>query len=162
MGQNGGVTSWAEIESAPQQARAASSDRSAAGRAPRRPPVRLKRTDRIIVGSIDTGAHVLQRRARHLLLGAAVFMLPMAALQLFMSVFAWSRFDQIEGLMGDHGYLGAERSAALQRLTQTPQHCFGRNLSFCHEKSQWTPACLRIWHEPLHLAQRRALLSQSS
>jgi hypothetical protein len=111
--QNGGVTSWAEIESAPQQARAASPDRSAAGRAARRRPVRLKRTDRIVVGSIDAGAHVLQRRARHLLLGAAVFMLPMAALQLFLSAFAWSRFDRIEGLMGDHGYLGAERGAAL-------------------------------------------------
>ncbi len=113
MGQNGGVTSWAEIESAPQQARAALPDRAAARHGAHRQPVRLKRTDRIIVGSIDAGAHVLQRRARHLLLGAAVFMVPMAALQLFLSVFAWSNFDRIEGLMGEHGYLGAERGAAL-------------------------------------------------
>jgi hypothetical protein len=109
-----GVSQWAEIEPGAGHGRVAAPP--AARPAPRTGPpaqLRLKRTDRIIVGSIDAGAHVLQRRARHVLLGSAVFMLPMAALQLALSLFAWNRFQQFEGLLGDHGYLGAERGAAL-------------------------------------------------
>lgn len=115
MGQNGRVSQWAEIESAPQQARPAAS--AATGpRTAAHAHLRLKRTDRLVLGSIDAGAHVLQRRARHVLLGAAVFMLPMAVLQLLLSVFAWSSFQEFEGLLGDKGYLGVERGPALAAM----------------------------------------------
>ena len=108
------VSQWAEIESDAGHGRIAVSPAAGPTSGVRHPAqLRLKRTDRIIVGSIDAGAHVLQRRARHVLLGSAAFMVPMAAVQLALSLFALSRFQQFEGLLGDRGYLGAERGASL-------------------------------------------------
>lgn len=115
-----GVTQWAEIESGAEQSRRATAGQAGtAGRATSR-AVRLRRSERLVVGSMDAGAHLLQRRARHLLLGSAVFLLPMAALQLLASTIAWTRFDDFQGLLGDSGYLGAERgAAALTHLVQS-------------------------------------------
>jgi hypothetical protein len=108
-----GVTQWAEIESgADPLRRAAVGHDATAVRAASR-TLRLRRSERLVIGSMDTGAHLLQRRARHLLLGSAVFLLPMAALQLLVSTVAWARFDDFQGLLGDSGYLGAERGAAV-------------------------------------------------
>ncbi len=108
-----GVTQWAGIESgADPLRRAAAGPDATAGRAASR-TLRLRRSERLVIGSMDAGAHLLQRRARHLLLGSAVFLLPMAALQLLVSTMAWARFDDFQGLLGDSGYLGAERGAAV-------------------------------------------------
>ena len=118
--QNGRVTQWAGIESGAASERAsatAAANPAAAAPAPdaaermRRRALRLRRTDRLVLGSIDGGAHVFQRRARALLLGSAVFLLPMTGLQVLVTSMTWSRFDTFDGLLGDRGYLGAERGA---------------------------------------------------
>lgn len=103
------VTQWADIEAAPQAARPS----AAATSRPTRAAVRLRRTERLVLGSIDGGAHVLQRRGRHLLAGAAVFMLPLAAVQVLFTVLAWGQFERFEGLLGDRGYLGVERGSTV-------------------------------------------------
>lgn len=75
-----------------------------------------------MLGSIDGGAHVLQRRGRHLLVGAMVFMVPLAALQVLFTVLAWGQFDRFEGLLGNRGYLGVERGSTVVSFL---------SLSFC-------------------------------
>lgn len=89
----------------------------------RKPPVpRLRRTERLIVGSIDGAAHVLQRCARTVLVGSAILMVPMVAVGVLLAVLAFDRFDAVDGLLGDRGYIGAESgfaflAAALQSFT---------------------------------------------
>ncbi len=83
---------------------------------------RLRRTERIIVGSIDGAAHVLQRQARTVLVGSAILMVPMVAVGVLLAVLAFDRFDAVDGILGDRGYIGAESSfvflaAALQSFT---------------------------------------------
>jgi len=83
---------------------------------------RLRRAERIIVGSIDGAAHVLQRRARTVLLGSAILMVPMVAVGVLLAVLAFDRFDAVDGLLGDRGYIGAESgfaflAVALQSFT---------------------------------------------
>jgi hypothetical protein len=68
----------------------------------------LRRTDRLIVGSFDAAAHVLQRRARIVVLGAATLMLPMMVVNLLLSVLAFRSFDTFKNAFGDRGYIGAE------------------------------------------------------
>lgn len=68
----------------------------------------LRRTDRLIVGSFDAAAHVLQQRARVVLLGAAALMLPMMAANLLLSVLAFRSFDSFQNVFGDRGYIGVE------------------------------------------------------
>jgi type III secretory pathway component EscS len=68
----------------------------------------LRRTDRLIVGSFDAAAHVLQQRARVVVLGAATLMLPMMAANLLLSVLAFRSFDTFQNAFGDRGYIGAE------------------------------------------------------
>lgn len=101
------MSQWAGIESA------AATTAPAAARAPqavvvRRPLPRLKRTERLVIGSIDSAAHVLQRKARDVIVGSALFMVPMVAVNLLLSVLAFDQFDAIDGLFGDRGYLGVE------------------------------------------------------
>ena len=106
FGQNGRVSQWAGIESTTATepvARPAS-----LGAAPARPVPRLRRTERLIVGSIDGAAHVLQRRARDVLLGSAVFMVPMVGVSVLLAVLAFNQFDTIDTLLGDKGYVGVE------------------------------------------------------
>ncbi len=74
------------------------------------------------MGSIDASAHVLQRRARAVLVGSAMLMVPMMAVGVFLAVLAFDRFDAVDGLLGDRGYVGAETgflflAAALQSFT---------------------------------------------
>ncbi len=64
-----------------------------------------------MVGSIDGGAHLLQQHARTVLLGAAVFMVPMVALNLFLSVLAFNDFSSLDGLFADRGYIGVENTS---------------------------------------------------
>ncbi len=83
---------------------------------------RLRRTERLIVGSIDGAAHVLQREARTVLVGSAILMVPMVAVGVSLAVLAFDRFDAVDGLLGDRGYIGAESgfaflAAALQSFT---------------------------------------------
>ena len=83
---------------------------------------RLRRTERLIVGSIDGAAHVLQRCARTVLVGSAILMVPMVAVGVLLAVLAFDRFDAVDGLLGDRGYIGAESgfvflAAALQSFT---------------------------------------------
>lgn len=110
MGQNGSVSHWAGIESANEAAAAPRAD-LAVGR-PRLVP-RLRRSERLVVGAIDGGAHVLQRRGRDLLLGSALLMLPMMGLYVLISLLAFDQFDRFDNLVGDRGYLGVEKGLAL-------------------------------------------------
>lgn len=103
------VTQWADIEAAPQAARPPAPTSVRAARA----AVRLRRSEHLVLGSIDGGAHVLQRRGRHLLVGSIVFMVPLAVVQLLLTLLAWGQFDRFEGLFGDRGYLGVERGSAV-------------------------------------------------
>jgi len=120
FGQNGQVSQWAGIESGSAAVPAVA---RADGGVVREPPVpRLRRTERLIVGSIDGAAHVLQRCARTVLLGSAILMVPMVAVGVLLAVLAFDRFDAVEGLLGDRGYIGAESgfvflAAALQSFT---------------------------------------------
>lgn len=113
------MSQWAGIESA------APTTAPVAARAPqpvaaRRPVPRLKRTERLIIGSIDTAAHVLQRKARDVIVGSALFMVPMVAVNLLLSVLAFDQFDAIDGMFGDRGYLGVETGFSLLAvLTQS-------------------------------------------
>ena len=114
------MSQWADIESGSVAAPAAA---RADGSAVRTSPVpRLRRTERLIVGSIDGAAHVLQRRARTVLVGSAILMVPMVAVGVLLAVLAFDRFDAVDGLLGDRGYIGAESgfvflAAALQSFT---------------------------------------------
>lgn len=69
---------------------------------------RLRRADRLVIGSFDGAAHVFQRRARSVILGAAVVMVPMVALNLALSVAAFRDFDSFDSLFRDTGYVGVE------------------------------------------------------
>lgn len=108
ISQNGEVTSWAAIESdAPsrplENARSSTRD----GRSPIQ-SVRLRRSERLIVGAIDAAAHVFQRRARHIVLGSAVMMVPMVAVHLLLTVLAFDQYERFDSLLGDAGYVGVE------------------------------------------------------
>lgn len=114
------MSQWAGIESGPA---AVAHETRAVGPAARKPPVpRLRRAERLIVGSIDGAAHVLQRRARTVLVGSALLMVPMVAVGVLLAVLAYDRFDAVDGLLGDRGYIGAESgfvflAAMLQSFT---------------------------------------------
>ena len=51
---------------------------------------------------------MLQQRARLVLLGSGVLMLPMMALNLLLSVLAFDSFDSFDNLFADRGYIGVE------------------------------------------------------
>lgn len=53
---------------------------------------RLRRHDRIALGAFDAAAHVFQRRARQLMAGSAVFLVPAIALNVGLSIVAYDRF----------------------------------------------------------------------
>lgn len=114
MGQNGRVTSWVEIESStpPPKLAAAASVSATKPTA----QVRLRRTDQLVVGSIDAAAHVFQRRARQVVLGSAVLMVPMVALHLLLTVLAFDQYQQFDSFLGDRGYVGVETGLVLLGL----------------------------------------------
>lgn len=68
----------------------------------------MRRTERLIIGSIDGAAHVLQREARGVLLGTALFMVPVVAVGLMLSIVAYRDFERFDGLLNDRGYIGVE------------------------------------------------------
>ena len=75
-----------------------------------------------MLGSIDGAAHVLQRRARDVLVGSALFMVPMVGAGVLLAVLAFDRFDAFDAVLGDRGYVGAESAfvflaIALQSFT---------------------------------------------
>ena len=110
FGQNGWVSNWADIESgtgAPTTLPRTAGPTSQNLRLPR-----LRRTERLIVGSIDGAAHVLQRRARPVLVGSAILMVPTIAAGVLLAVLSFDRFDAVDGLLGQRGYIGAESGFA--------------------------------------------------
>ncbi|HQZ34691.1 MAG TPA: hypothetical protein PK020_09700 [Ilumatobacteraceae bacterium] len=114
------MSQWVGIESGSMAVPTVTRGREAVARSPQVP--RLRRTERIIVGSIDGAAHVLQRQARSVLVGSAILMVPMVAVGVVLAVLAFDRFDAVDGMLGDRGYIGAESSfvflaAALQSFT---------------------------------------------
>ena len=65
---------------------------------------------------------MLQRKARTVLVGSALLMVPMVAVGVLLAVLAFNRFDAVDGVLGDRGYIGAESgfvflAAALQSFT---------------------------------------------
>ena len=77
---------------------------------------RLRRTERLVIGSIDSAAHILQRKARDIIVGSALFMVPMVVVNLLLSVLAFDQFDAIEGVLGERGYLGVETGFSMLAL----------------------------------------------
>ena len=77
---------------------------------------RLRRADRLVIGSFDGAAHVFQRRARSIILGSAVVMVPMVALGLALSVVAFRDFDSFDSLFRDRGYVGVESGSVFFAL----------------------------------------------
>jgi len=113
FGQNGPVSQWAGIESGVPASRAALPTTTAART---RVVPRLRRTERLIVGSIDGAAHLMQRRARDVLLGSAVIGVPMMALNVLLTIVAFNRFDTFDTVLGDRGYVGAQSGFILVAL----------------------------------------------
>ncbi len=111
MGQNGRVTSWVEIESSTRQLEVSAALPAAATKTA--PAPRLRRTDQLVVGSIDAAAHVFQRRARQVVLGSAVLMVPMVGLHLLLTVLAFDQYQQFDSFLGDRGYVGVETGLVL-------------------------------------------------
>jgi hypothetical protein len=87
----GGMTQWADIEAAP----VAATRRSAPTPAGRRRT--LRRHSRLVLGSIDHAGYVLSRRGRVMLVGSAVFLIPVVAVNLVTSVLVFDRFDSFDG-----------------------------------------------------------------
>ena len=75
--------------------------------------MRIRRSSRLVVGSIDVAAHVFQRRARHLVLGSALLMLPMVALHLLLTLLAFDQYQEFDSFLGDRGYVGVETGLVL-------------------------------------------------
>ena len=73
----------------------------------------MRRSEHLVIGSIDSAAHVFQRRARQVLLGAAVLMVPMMGLYLLLTVLAFDKYQQFDSLLGDRGYVGVETGFVL-------------------------------------------------
>src|SRR5690242_8521103 len=89
----GRVGQWARIESAPAAPSAAATRPDPVRGAT--PPVRLKRDERLVLGSIDAGAHVFQRHAREAVLGTAVFLVPAIVVNVVLSTVLFDRFDSL-------------------------------------------------------------------
>ena len=78
--------------------------------------MRLRRSQHLVVGTIDVAAHIFQRRARQVVLGAAVLMLPMVALHLLLTVLAFDQYQRFDSFLGDRGYVGVETGLVLMWL----------------------------------------------
>ncbi len=113
------MTSWVEIESNAQPAKGATNALSAVTKSATTKTAtttRLRRTDQLVVGSIDAAAHVFQRRARQVVLGSAVLMVPMVGLHLLLTVLAFDQYQQLDSFLGDRGYVGVETGLVLLGL----------------------------------------------
>jgi hypothetical protein len=91
-----------------------------------------------VLGSIDVGAHVLQRTARVVMLGSAVFMVPMLVLNLLLSALAFRQFDGFDSLFGDRGYVGIESTSVfvaivVQSFTAHLVGAFGAYVLVSHQ-----------------------------
>lgn len=107
------MSQWAGIESGATTAPAA---RPAPAAVRARVVPRLRRSERLIVGSIDGAAHVMQRRARDVLIGSAVIGVPMMAINVLLTIIAFNRFETFDSVLGDHGYVGAQSGFILVAL----------------------------------------------
>ena len=88
----GRVGQWARIE--------APADATAAQPAPVVEPVagrprRLKPDDRLVLGSIDAGAHVFQRHTREAVVGSALFLVPAILANLLLATLVFDRFEAL-------------------------------------------------------------------
>ena len=92
----GPVGQWAQIEAAPAAPSAvASAPDPAGGDGDAARPARLKRDERLVLGSIDAGAHVFQRNAREAVVGTAVFLVPAMVVNVVLSTVLFDRFDSL-------------------------------------------------------------------
>lgn len=114
MGQNGPVTSWVEIESSARPSQVAATASTIVTKLNTQP--RLRRTEQLVVGSIDTAAHIFQRRARQVVLGSAVLLVPMVGLHLLLTVLAFDQYQHFDSFLGDRGYVGVETGLVLLGL----------------------------------------------
>lgn len=92
-----GVGQWARIEApadAPGEPAAVAGDADAPVAVARR-AVRLKPDDRLVLGSIDAGAQVLQRHTREAVVGSALFLLPAMVANLLLSTLVFDRFEAL-------------------------------------------------------------------
>lgn len=115
------VSQWAGIESGAAAPSASPRPGSGAGAnaamgAPQRPAPRLRRTERLVLGSIDGAAHVMQQHSRAVLVGSALFLVPMVAFNLLLTVLAYNDFDAVDGVLGSRGYVGVESGFTLLAL----------------------------------------------
>jgi len=86
------VTDWAGIDD-PQPAA-----RELTTRGPATPRRRLPRPDTFpVLSSVDGGARLFQRNARTLLIGSALFIVPIIALNVVAASLAYDRFDSFDG-----------------------------------------------------------------
>lgn len=65
----------------------------------RRAPLTMRRSRQPAIGALDRGGAVLQARVRDVLVGSAVILVPAVALNLWMTVAAFDRFDSDEALL---------------------------------------------------------------
>jgi hypothetical protein len=97
-----GAMPWATIESAGGASAVSAERRAAVAAAAAASPEQagaalvLRRHDRPVLGSIDLGGRIMQRHGRAVIVGSALFMVPMIACNLALSVLALDRFDQLD------------------------------------------------------------------
>ncbi len=79
------MNAWAGIESKPQPSPALPSEPHTVAARPK-PPARLRRQQRPVVGSIDAAGAMLQHNGREVVVGAALIVLPGVVLTLVANV----------------------------------------------------------------------------
>jgi len=58
----------------------------------------------------------MQQHSRAVLVGSALFLVPMVAFNLLLTVLAYNDFDAVDGVLGSRGYVGAESGFTLLAL----------------------------------------------
>jgi hypothetical protein len=90
----GRVSQWARMEAPSAEPAAGAGAPAARGLAPAR-RVPFGRDERIVLGSIDAGAHVFQRITREAVVGSAAFLVPAMVVNLVLSTVLFDRFESL-------------------------------------------------------------------
>lgn len=101
-----GPAPWSEIEAAAPQAPRAPAAAVATAR-----PIRLRRRRDPVLAALDGAGAVMHRRARDLLVGTAILLVPMVALNLWATTLAFDRLDD-----GGPSLPGFDRNDALSGI----------------------------------------------
>jgi hypothetical protein len=86
------MTQWADIEAAPVETRRRPTPTSSGRRRGA-----LRKHQRLVLGSIDHAGYVLSRRGRTVIIGSALFLIPVVAVNLVTSLLVFDRFDSFDG-----------------------------------------------------------------